>query len=166
MRPIREGKRAIQNLFGVLGSRFLRRAILARWMKQSVDPPRSTQEDVHSVVEGNNEFALNLLARLGTDRSANLFFSPESLSASLAMTYAGASGQTAEQMSEAITRNAPFHVSTFEQTDVPLMFQKEHFRYWAGDGLQVLDFPYGKGKGDLAMIVLLPDEVEDSSPRI
>ena len=41
------------------------------------------------------------------------------------------------------------------------MYQQDDFRYWAGDGLKVLEMPYGKG--DLAMLVLLPDEIEGLS---
>ena len=41
---------------------------------------------------------------------------------------------------------------------MPLMHRQDDFRYWAGDGLKVLELPYGKG--DLAMLVLLPDEIE------
>jgi len=53
--------------------------------------------DKASVVQGNTEFALSLYAQLHS-QEGNLFFSPLSLSTALAMTYAGARGQTAEQM--------------------------------------------------------------------
>jgi serpin B len=56
------------------------------------------------------------------------------------------------------TKTAPFHISARLQTDVPLMYRKSYFRYWAGDGMKVLELPYGKG--DLAMVVLLPDEIK------
>jgi serpin B len=49
------------------------------------------------VVQGNTAFALDLYGQLRS-RAGNLFFSPLSLSTALAMTYAGARGQTAEQM--------------------------------------------------------------------
>jgi serpin B len=57
--------------------------------------PEVTEEA--PVVQGNTEFALSLYAQLGT-QAGNLFFSPLSLSTALAMTYAGARGQTAAQM--------------------------------------------------------------------
>jgi serpin B len=41
------------------------------------------------------------------------------------------------------------------------MYQTDNFRYWAGDGLKLLELPYGKG--DLAMLVLLPDQIEGLS---
>jgi serpin B len=53
------------------------------------------------VVAGNNEFALNLYQRLRGEEG-NLFFSPYSISTALAMTYAGARGQTASQMAEVL----------------------------------------------------------------
>jgi serpin B len=50
-----------------------------------------------ALVAGNNRFALELYARL-RGQEGNLFFSPYSLSTALAMTYAGARGRTAKQM--------------------------------------------------------------------
>ncbi len=241
--------------------------------------------DVRAVVEGGNQLAVDLYARLRAGQAGNLFFAPESLSASLAMVYAGARGETADQMAEvlhfrlvpeklhpafgelrrtwgvtgndrgyrlnlanrlwsqegldflpgllAVTREqygaqlaqvdfarqteqavarinswveertqgkirdlmppgvldaktrlvltnaiyfkgdwtvpfretqtqvAPFHVSAGQQTDVPLMFCMGDVRYWAGEGLKVLELPYGKG--DLAMLILLPDKIEGLS---
>src|SRR5262249_31542298 len=53
--------------------------------------------DKAPVVQANTAFALSLYAQFRS-REGNLFFSPLSLSSALAMTYAGARGQTAEQM--------------------------------------------------------------------
>ena len=240
---------------------------------------------MRAIAEDNNRFGLDLYARLRAGRSDNLFFSPGSLTTALAMTYAGARGQTAEQMAQILhftlpqeklhpafsdlrrlsnadgkgqgyrlivanrlwgqqgfhflpgfltvtrehygaemaqvdfarqteqarqrinawveeqtqakiqdlippgvlgpmtrlvltnaiyfkgdwdepfrkelTQVAPFHISPSQKTDVPLMYQQDVFRYWAGDGLKALELPYGKG--DLAMLVLLPDEIEGLS---
>jgi serpin B len=248
-------------------------------------PPEPPSADVRAVAGDNNRFAFDLYARLRTGQSGNLFFSPASLSTALAMTYAGARGQTAEQMAQvlhfaqpqeklhpafgelprywgvgakergyrlsvanrlwgqqgyhflpgflAVTREqygaelaqidfarqtelarrrinawveeqtqskirdlispgvfgpltrlvltdaiyfkgdwaepfrkeatqvAPFQISAGQKTDVPLMYRKDDFRYWAGDGLKVLELPYGEG--DLAMLVLLPEEIEGLS---
>jgi serpin B len=54
-----------------------------------------------SVVEGNTRFALDLYGRLRS-QPGNLFFSPASVSTALAMTYAGARGETAEQMARTL----------------------------------------------------------------
>jgi len=57
--------------------------------------------DREMVVQGNNAFALDLYAEL-KQRDGNLFFSPHSISTALAMTYAGARGNTAEQMAKVL----------------------------------------------------------------
>jgi serpin B len=240
---------------------------------------------VRGVAEANNRFALDLYSRLRTGRGDNLFFSPASLSIALAMTYAGAKGETAEQMTQvlhfrlpqeklhpafrdlrrywavkakdrgfqlsvanqlwgqqdyhflpgflaitrenygaemarvdfvrqkeeacqrinawveeqthgkirdiiapgvidsmtqlvltnaiyfkgewaesfrkAATQHAPFHISARQQVEVPLMHQSHRFRYGDRDGVKVLELTYGKG--DLAMLILLPDTIDGLS---
>jgi len=54
-----------------------------------------------AIVEGNNKFAIDLYDKLKT-REGNLFFSPYSISTALAMTYAGAQGQTESQMTKVL----------------------------------------------------------------
>ena len=53
------------------------------------------------MVKGNTEFALDLYTRLG-NHEGNLFLSPYSVSTALAMTYAGARGETARQMADVL----------------------------------------------------------------
>jgi serpin B len=53
------------------------------------------------VAGGNNGFALQLYEKL-QGQDGNLFFSPYSISTALAMTYAGASGRTQEQMAQVL----------------------------------------------------------------
>src|SRR4051794_4446816 len=57
--------------------------------------------DRAAVVRGNNRFALELYARL-RQGEGNLFLSPYSISAALAMTSAGARGRTLEQMTSTL----------------------------------------------------------------
>jgi serpin B len=57
--------------------------------------------DVQTVVQGNTAFALDLYARL-REREGNLFYSPYSISTALAMTYAGARGETEAQMARVL----------------------------------------------------------------
>ena len=70
-------------------------------------------------------------------------------------------GDWTEPFRKEMTQVAPFRISGSHETDVPLMYQQHDFRYWAGDGLKALELPYGKA--NLAMLVLLPDEVEGLS---
>ncbi|XP_075826055.1 serpin B6-like isoform X2 [Microtus pennsylvanicus] len=53
--------------------------------------------------EANGTFALNLLKILGEDSLKNVFFSPMSISSSLAMVFMGAKGNTASQMAQALS---------------------------------------------------------------
>ncbi len=57
--------------------------------------------DAGALVRGNNTFALNLYGEL-KEQEGNLFFSPFSISAALAMTYGGARGNTAAQMEQVL----------------------------------------------------------------
>jgi len=57
--------------------------------------------DESALAKSNNAFALDLYAKL-REQKGNLFLSPYSISSALAMTYAGARGQTAAQMAKAM----------------------------------------------------------------
>jgi serpin B len=60
-----------------------------------------SKSDMAAVVRGNNEFAFDLYAQL-KQKDGNLFFSPQSISTALAMTYAGARGTTADEMAKTL----------------------------------------------------------------
>lgn len=60
-----------------------------------------TNTDQAVAVQGNNAFAVELYQHL-KDQPGNLFFSPESISTALAMTYAGARSQTATEMAKVL----------------------------------------------------------------
>ena len=59
-------------------------------------------DDLGAVVKSGNAFALDLYAQLAAGEKGNLFFSPASIHTALAMTYAGAGGQTADQLAKTL----------------------------------------------------------------
>ena len=74
--------------------------------RQRNDSPRASAGDLKALVQGNNTFALNLYGTL-SDGEGNFFFSPFSISQALAMTLAGARGETERQMMEALHYELP-----------------------------------------------------------
>ncbi len=62
---------------------------------------RRRRPDQQAVVEGNTAFALGLYAKLSR-QPGNLFVSPCSISLALGMTYAGARGETEQQMAKVL----------------------------------------------------------------
>src|SRR3989338_7114029 len=63
-----------------------------------VDDVGSTPQGMEEVVNANNRFAFELYSELDKSEKENIFYSPYSISAALAMTYEGAKGQTANEM--------------------------------------------------------------------
>lgn len=66
----------------------------------------ASQSDLEVLVDGNSAFALDLYQQLAKE-DGNLFFSPYSISAAFAMTYAGARGETERQMAEVLHFDLP-----------------------------------------------------------
>jgi serpin B len=77
------------------------------WAQEEAEPkaepgPTAAQEgDQTGLVAGNTRFAIELYNQLRKE-DGNLFFSPFSLSTALAMTYAGARGNTAAEMAQVL----------------------------------------------------------------
>ncbi|MCZ7645898.1 MAG: serpin family protein [Planctomycetota bacterium] len=63
---------------------------------------KATENEKKAVVEGLNAFAASLYAKIKAEEHGNLIFSPYSISAALSMTYAGARGNTAAEMEQAL----------------------------------------------------------------
>lgn len=66
---------------------------------------RAQSDDVEALVTGNNVFAFDLFRAVRSDQ--NTIFSPYSISTALAMTYAGARGDTARQMADTLHFTLP-----------------------------------------------------------
>lgn len=79
--------------------------------------PSEVSAEVRASVDANNEFAIDLYSHLARGEDGDLFFSPSSISLALAMTYAGAAGDTADEIARAIHVTLPkdrFHQSLLE----------------------------------------------------
>lgn len=122
--------------------------------------PNVPSEDLVASVQGNSAFACDLYKKIRSDNS-NLFFSPYSISAALAMTYAGARSETEQQMAETLHFALPqerLHPA-FNALDLALASEgNENFRldianalwgqvgyYFRSDFLDLLATNYGAG---------------------
>jgi len=74
---------------------------ILRSEKQRATSPEVSETDLTTLVSGNSAFAFDLYQAL-REEEGNLFYSPYSISLALAMTYAGASGETAQQMADTL----------------------------------------------------------------
>lgn len=77
------------------------KATLAQSDKPRQTAPAVSASDMDIMVEGNSAFAFKIYQAL-KDTDGNLFYSPYSISEALAMTYAGARGETEAQMKETL----------------------------------------------------------------
>jgi len=98
------------------------------------------------VVQGNNEFALALFAGL-RENQGNLFFSPYSISTALAMTYAGARGQTETQMAKVL------HFPTLAGEKVPPEPVMQEGQFHSAFGVVVKDLNQRAKKGNYELAV-------------
>ena len=93
-------------------------SLLLLWISMVIrtETPTSftASPEVKSVVASNTAFTVDLYQKL-KDQPGNLFFSPYSISTSMAMTYAGARGQTETEMAKVLHFN-------LAQTNLPAAF--------------------------------------------
>ncbi len=69
--------------------------------------PAKPSADSLAAAKSNNKFAVDLYGKLSAERPGNLCFSPYSISTALAMTYAGARGETETEMAKALHLTLP-----------------------------------------------------------
>ncbi len=74
--------------------------------KQRISSPNVAASDLADLVNGNSAFAFDLYQTL-REEGGNLFYSPYSISLALAMTYAGARGETEQQMADPLHFTLP-----------------------------------------------------------
>ncbi|MBN1874488.1 MAG: serpin family protein [Anaerolineae bacterium] len=70
--------------------------------KERKSAPEVPTSDMDALVAGNSAFAFDLYRFLAGETEGNFFYSPYSISQALAMTYAGARGETETQMGNAL----------------------------------------------------------------
>jgi serpin B len=76
-------------------------AVLVLGLTPAVESQEGKAPEFTLLVKSNDEFAVDLYHQLGKN-DGNLFFSPYSISNALAMTYAGARGQTAAEIAKTL----------------------------------------------------------------
>ena len=74
---------------------------MAESIKSRETNPTVAEGDTRNLVDGNNAFALDIYNSLRSE-NGNLILSPYSISLALAMTYAGARGETESQMAQTL----------------------------------------------------------------
>lgn len=78
----------------------------ARSDKERLTTPDVPEAQLTELAAGNTTFALDLYQAI-RETDGNLFFSPHSISTALAMTYAGARGETEREMAETLHYTLP-----------------------------------------------------------
>lgn len=79
----------------------------ARSDKQRITSPDAPQSDILDLVAGNTAFGLDVYHGLAANEEGNIFYSPFSISQALAMTYAGARGNTQAEMAGTLRFTLP-----------------------------------------------------------
>lgn len=112
-------------------------------------------KDLQTAVKGNSIFGFDLYQQL-KENEGNLFFSPYSISTALAMTYAGARGQTEKEMAEVLhfsLEQEPLHSSFSKlQLELNTIQDKGHVKLsianslWAQEGYHFLDIFFDLNK--------------------
>jgi serpin B len=111
---------------------------MARSGKQRETSPDVAGQDLAGLVDGNSAFAFDLYQILREERE-NVFYSPYSISVALAMTYAGARGETERQMANALRFSlAQDHLHpAFNSLDLELARRGEGAQGKDGEGFRL-----------------------------
>ena len=106
-----------------------------------------TQDGINSVVQGNNEFAIDLY-KFVKDDGNNLFFSPYSISTALTIAFEGARGKTADEMANVlnIPKDDTVRRSAFASIYNRLNNNNEDYKLHTANALWThFDYPFTAG---------------------
>ena len=103
-------RRAFLSLSGAAGAGALASGLSPSFAEACLPPPDPMRE-AKELANGINAFARDLHARLATAAKGDLFFSPFSVEAALAMTAAGARGDTLDEMRKVLHLPADPHAA-------------------------------------------------------
>lgn len=113
-------------------------AVVVSWLMALLPTSAAQTNEANALVTSNNVFALDLYASLKTT-PGNLFFSPYSVSSCLAMVYAGARGETEQQMAKVLhfsVNQSEFHAAFGElQKRLNAMRQNKGIELAVANGL-------------------------------
>lgn len=101
--------------------------------------PQATDEEIAELVSGNAAFTFDLYHEILKYNDGNIFYSPYSISLALAMTYAGARGETGEQMAETLHYTLPQNKlhPAFNTLDLILASRGEPDEWSESDGFKL-----------------------------
>jgi serine protease inhibitor len=131
--------------------------------KQREQSPEIAPTDMAYLTDGNGVFAFNLY-KLLSEEEGNLFYSPSSISAALAMTYAGARGDTEEQMADTLQ----FYLSqnqlhpAFNALDQKLASRGEGAQGKDGEGFRLNIVNAVWGQNDYAFLTSFLDTLAEN----
>ncbi len=84
--------------------------------------PDATDDEIAELIIGNTEFTFDMYHQFAGSENGNFLYSPYSISLALAMTYAGARGETEDQMAQTLQFTLPQKLlhSAFNRLDLIL----------------------------------------------
>jgi len=78
--------------------------------QKTADDSQASTQGVQQVVDGNNQFTIKLFNNISKDSNKNVFLSPWSISNAMAITFEGASGNTASEIQNVLNFPTDYNI--------------------------------------------------------